>query len=215
MGYLIIVRGPPGSGKTTISRCLKNLLGDDKTYVLNLDEIATFPHNLKEALERNYQYVVGEMNHGNSHTEEPEEWIRNFKMKGSAILSVILHSSFNYCFEKTKNRSTNPLSEDEMRFEYDKFYHSLLTVFAYKAKIKEICIDCEHKQTTQIAKEIVEAMHELKGISSPQRYSDIEWESLRVRINLYKQIKEQLLSQMKLYHEQRKAELVKLISESI
>ena len=53
-----------------------------------------------------------------------------------------------------------------------------------RAKIKEICIDCEHKQKTEIAKEIVKATHELKR---HQRYSDIERESLRVRINLYKQ----------------------------
>ena len=52
-------------------------------------------------------------------------------------------------------------------------------------------------------------------MSSHQRYSDIEWESLQVRINLYKQMKEQLLLQMKLYHTQRKEQLAKLISESI
>ncbi|MGC2572930.1 MAG: hypothetical protein WA364_15580 [Candidatus Nitrosopolaris sp.] len=52
-------------------------------------------------------------------------------------------------------------------------------------------------------------------MSSHQRYSDIEWRSLRVRINLYKQMKEQLLLQMKLYHTQKKEELAKLISESI
>ena len=38
-------------------------------------------------------------------------------------------------------------------------------------------------------------------MSSHQRYSDIEWKSLRVRIDLYKQMKEQLLLQMKLYHD--------------
>ena len=38
-------------------------------------------------------------------------------------------------------------------------------------------------------------------MSSHQRYSDIEWKSLRVRIDLYKQMKEQLLIQMKLYHD--------------
>ncbi len=54
-----------------------------------------------------------------------------------------------------------------------------------------------------------------QSMSSHQRYSDIEWESLRVRINLYKQMKEQLLLQMKLYHTQRKEELAKLILESI
>ena len=59
----------------------------------------------------------------------------------------------------------------------------------YKAKIKEICIDFEHKQKTEIAKEMVEATHELKR---HQRYSDIERVSLHVRINLYKQMKEQL-----------------------
>jgi hypothetical protein len=52
-------------------------------------------------------------------------------------------------------------------------------------------------------------------MSSHRRYSDIEGESLRVRISLYKQMKEQLLLQMKLYHTQRKEELAKLISESI
>ncbi len=54
-----------------------------------------------------------------------------------------------------------------------------------------------------------------KSMSSHQRYSDIEWESLRVRINLYKQMKEQLLLQMELYHTQRKEELAKLIAELI
>jgi hypothetical protein len=189
--------------------------GKHKTYLLNLDEIATFDRNLNEALDPNYEYVVGEVNYGNSHTEEPQAWIRKFKEKGSTILSIILHSSFNHCFKNAKNRLINPLSRDEMRVQYDKFYHTLLTVFAYKAKVKEICIDCEHKHSTEIAKEIGEYIHELKNMSSYQRYPDIEWESLRVRINLYKQMKEQLHLQMKLYHTQRKGELAKLISESI
>ena len=82
--------------------------------------------------------------------------------------------------------------------------------------VYRICWEC-FKNWIEVRDECIEdyIIHELKSISSPQRYSNIEWESLRVRINLYKQIKEQLLSQMQLYHTQRKAELVKLISESI
>jgi hypothetical protein len=45
--------------------------------------------------------------------------------------------------------------------------------------------------------------------------SDIERQSVRLRINLYKQMKERLLSQMKLYQKERKKELAKLISDSI
>jgi hypothetical protein len=53
-------------------------------------------------------------------------------------------------------------------------------------------------------------------MSSHQRHvAEIERESVRARINLYKQMKEQLLSQMKLYQGQRKEELAKLIFESI
>ena len=51
--------------------------------------------------------------------------------------------------------------------------------------------------------------------SHKQLVSDIERQSVRVRINLYKQMKEQLLSQMNLYQRLGKEELAKLISESI
>ena len=51
--------------------------------------------------------------------------------------------------------------------------------------------------------------------SHKQLVSDIERQSVRLRINLYKQMKEQLLSQMKLYQRERKKELAKLISDSI
>jgi hypothetical protein len=48
-----------------------------------------------------------------------------------------------------------------------------------------------------------------------QQVADAEIESVRVRINLYTQMKVQLLSQMKMYQRQGKEELAKLISESI
>lgn len=51
--------------------------------------------------------------------------------------------------------------------------------------------------------------------SHKQLVSDIERQSVCLRINLYNQMKEQLLSQMKLYQKERKKELAKLISDSI
>jgi hypothetical protein len=44
---------------------------------------------------------------------------------------------------------------------------------------------------------------------------DLEIIAVRTRISLYKQIKEQLLNELKLYRMQGKDELAKLISESM
>lgn len=45
--------------------------------------------------------------------------------------------------------------------------------------------------------------------------TDIEREAVRARINLYKQMKDQLLAEIKSYHRQNKEELAKIISESM
>jgi predicted DNA-binding antitoxin AbrB/MazE fold protein len=43
----------------------------------------------------------------------------------------------------------------------------------------------------------------------------MEKEGLQVRIKLYKQIKDQLLAELDIYHKQKKEELAKIISDSI
>jgi hypothetical protein len=50
---------------------------------------------------------------------------------------------------------------------------------------------------------------------SSSEITNIEREAVRVQINLYKQMREQLLAKIKLYQLQDKVELAKLISESI
>jgi uridine kinase len=67
MRYLIILRGPPGAGKTTVSRHIINRLGPEKAVILYLDEVSTeeFELNVQQALSK--EYVVGELFFGNSH----------------------------------------------------------------------------------------------------------------------------------------------------
>ena len=51
--------------------------------------------------------------------------------------------------------------------------------------------------------------------SSSSEITDIEKEALQARINLYKQIKDQLLAELDLYRRQKKEELARIISDSM
>jgi len=60
-------------------------------------------------------------------------------------------------------------------------------------------------QTKRINNIHIKKEHSMSSHPSHQRQvAEIERESVHARINLYKQMKEQLLSQMKLYQRQRK-----------
>jgi hypothetical protein len=50
---------------------------------------------------------------------------------------------------------------------------------------------------------------------SSSEITNIEREAVQLQINLYKQIREQLLAKIKLYQLQHKVELARIISESI
>jgi hypothetical protein len=81
MGYLIILRGPAGAGKTTVSNRLIQTLGKDKTYSLDLDitldKESEFNENLNNAL--GYENVIGMMFWGLKHTETPQHGLPGLK----------------------------------------------------------------------------------------------------------------------------------------
>jgi predicted ABC-type ATPase len=86
MSYLIILRGPMGSGKTVVSQYLRGKLEDSDT--LDLDVNANDPiENLDKVLRK--KNVVAELYYGNSHTTDPK-WIKEFQARGFTILSVVL-----------------------------------------------------------------------------------------------------------------------------
>ena len=50
-----------------------------------------------------FEYVIGIMFYGNSHTEQPQRWISKLKDRDYRILSVVLHASMDTCYERCKN----------------------------------------------------------------------------------------------------------------
>ncbi|MFZ0896553.1 MAG: AAA family ATPase [Candidatus Nitrosopolaris sp.] len=154
MGYLIILRGPKGSGKSSISECLIERLGSD-TYRLDIDttneQEHLFEQHLREALSK--QYVIGEIYSGKLHTSEPERWIMKFKDKDYTMLSVILHTSLEECTKRVRIRDQDKADSDvQIESFFNNFYQRLQTIFAIKANIDETCINTERygeQETTE------------------------------------------------------------------
>ena len=139
MRKLIITRGPPGIGKTTIANALIAKL--DKGYLLRLDETRTdlFQSYLTCALK--YENVVGEMFFGNSHTTNPSEWLSHFSNEKYEKLSVLLTGSLEDCLTgiiRRKQPSHWTLPLDQIRIDYYDFYTKYKPIFRCMVDFPEI-----------------------------------------------------------------------------
>jgi pantothenate kinase-related protein Tda10 len=98
MKRLIILRGPAGSGKSSVSRSIRELVGKDTACILDLD--ITHPQEIKsnQNLEEwlRYRTVVGEMFYANSHTTDPDKWLGKFRNHDYRILSLFYMLTKNY-----------------------------------------------------------------------------------------------------------------------
>lgn len=157
MGYLIVLRGPMGSGKSSISVYLKQRLGgDNNAFILDLDRTdEEFERNLRTAL--TYTHVVGEMSNGISHTENPQEWIKKFIEKDTTILSVILLAKLETCIKRVKERHHDiPSDLKKIEDSFNTFYQRPPTIFATKAQVEEICMNTEqYKNEEEVADEVL------------------------------------------------------------
>jgi shikimate kinase len=151
MPNLIILRGPMGSGKSTIGKYLREKLDD--SYRLDLDRNADNEIEfLDEALLRDN--VVGEMYDGGSHTTDPS-WINKFKEKGYNILSVILNANLETCLNRVLVIRGDKLSNNDVEAHFNKFHKILGPIFKINAYVFEISIDTDKKDVNTIGNEIL------------------------------------------------------------
>ena len=153
MALLIIIRGPPGSGKTEVGNALKRRLKLE-TQTVQLDEIrpGAFDDNVSAVLDE--EYVVGEMHYGNSHTTKPI-WLDEFTEKGFTIISAVLQIKFETCIIRAVGRPLGSLYPLDAINEYFLFYAKYKQIFISETGIKEICIECDNRSAEQIAEELL------------------------------------------------------------
>jgi shikimate kinase len=157
VGYLIILRGPAGSGKDTIGKILvKKLGGDNQACLLDLNITGSlemqFIQKLQESL--NYKHVIGMLFWGDTHTENPNSWIIEFKNRRYTIISVTLNASLQTLIRRVKERCYNHKSPEEMSQRFEEF-NKIRDIFANKARVKEISIDTERKSPDKVVEEIL------------------------------------------------------------
>ena len=114
---LIILRGPAGSGKTTICNAMVEVLGAYHSNILDLDITGSqeykFERNLRNCLSS--EYIIGMMFYGNSHTTEPSKWIEKFQERGYKILSIILYTSKETCFNRCREDNSDWTTSHQQR----------------------------------------------------------------------------------------------------
>jgi len=159
---LIILRGPQCSGKTEVSRRLREALGEKQTYLLKLNEINTerFKKALNEALDKRYTYVIGELNCGDSHSTDPRAWLQRFKDKHYQIVSFVLVGGKQVRLQRCKDDpKRSPFDKiDESFFNHDSEIFERLEhdrIFYKKSGLREITLNTENKTPSQLANEIL------------------------------------------------------------
>jgi shikimate kinase len=160
--YLIILRGPAGSGKDTIGKSLvEKLGGNNQAYLLDLDITDPLEVQFVECLQKSlsYDHVIGMMFWGGIHTENPDSWITKFKDKNYTIISVILVASLQTLIQRVEERCHDHKSPEEMRQHFEEF-NQIRNIFATKTGIREISIHTEGKSSDDVANEILSTLRE-------------------------------------------------------
>jgi thymidylate kinase len=156
--WLIVLRGVPAAGKSSVAESLIRKLGNSKCANINLDDINP-PPDFSGTLK--FPYVIGELFSGQHHSANPATWLHHYRSADYDELSVVLKVSYDIGLARYKadrKRQANPQYWTDSRFEiqYDRFQNEdKFRGFSAKIGMKEIEIDVDNMTPDQVADEII------------------------------------------------------------
>ncbi|BCU70366.1 AAA family ATPase [Stygiolobus caldivivus] len=111
----IIIRGPPGTGKTTVIKELERVLFDKYHIKCELEILDRFDFkeeqrnnrkyiNLKNILSRDPQCILIELAWGDGATSKPNEWVELLRQKGFKIFLFRLTATKKDIEERVRKR---------------------------------------------------------------------------------------------------------------
>jgi shikimate kinase len=101
-----------------------------------------------------YRHVIGMLFWGGTHTENPENWIVNFKNRNHTIISVVLDASLKTLIQRVKERRHDYKPPEKMKQHLNEF-NKIRNTFANKAQVKEISIDTEGMSPIEVVDKIL------------------------------------------------------------
>lgn len=107
MPELIIICGPPGSGKSSLSHTFGS-----KYIRINQDELGKDGHlnTFNNALQARHSIIIDRMGFSK---EQRNRYLEPAKLAGYKTKIIVLHKSFDTCFERMKLRKDHPTIKDE------------------------------------------------------------------------------------------------------
>lgn len=119
MPKLTLLVGPPGSGKSTLAKTIvgngKHMIGRPDladTVYINQDSQGKFQHmeNFREAVRQGKHIIVDRMNFNKA---QRNNYLSQVRDKGYKTKIVVLHESYDTCFDRIMKRENHETIKDE------------------------------------------------------------------------------------------------------